>query len=70
MYKYSEKSMHAFPRTCVYKIMSTDGRQTDTQTDGRTDRLIPIYHPNFVCGGGGGKKKDKKKKEPPKYFVN
>jgi hypothetical protein len=24
-----------------------DGRQTD----GRTDRVIPIYPPNFVCGG-------------------
>jgi hypothetical protein len=27
-----------------------DGR-TDGWMDGRTDRVIPIYLPNFVCGG-------------------
>jgi len=27
------------------------GTWTDGQTDGRTDRVIPIYPPNFVCGG-------------------
>ena len=27
-----------------------DGR-TYGRTDGRTDRVIPIYPPNFVCGG-------------------
>jgi hypothetical protein len=26
-------------------------RYMDGQTDGRTDRVIPIYPPNFVCGG-------------------
>jgi hypothetical protein len=26
-------------------------RYMDGLTDGRTDRMIPIYPPNFVCGG-------------------
>ena len=26
-------------------------RRTVGWTDGRTDRVIPIYPPNFVCGG-------------------
>ena len=26
-------------------------RYMDEWTDGRTDRVIPIYPPNFVCGG-------------------
>ena len=32
----------------------TDGRtdrRTDGRMDGRTNRVIPIYPPNFVCGG-------------------
>jgi hypothetical protein len=27
--------------------------------DGRTDRVIPIYPPNFVCGGYNNKNHDK-----------
>ena len=27
-------------------------RRTDSKTDGQTDRLIPVYPPNFVAGGG------------------
>ena len=38
MYKFSEKSMHPFLRTCVDKIMSTEGGQTDGQTDWQTAR--------------------------------
>ena len=43
--------MHPFLRTCLDKIMSTDGGQTDRQTD----RLNPIYSPpqkktSFVGG--------------------
>ena len=41
----SEKSMHPSLRTCVDKIMSTDG------TDRQTDRVKPIYSPKFVCRG-------------------
>ena len=26
-------------------------RYMDGRTDGRTDGVIPIYPPNFVCGG-------------------
>jgi hypothetical protein len=26
-------------------------RYMDGRKDGRTDRVIPIYPPNFVCGG-------------------
>ena len=33
VYKYSEKSMHPFLITCVDKIMSTDGGQTDGQAE-------------------------------------
>ena len=49
--------MHRFPRTCVAKIMSTDGSQTDRRTDGWTDRQTDVqtewflYTPlNFVHG--------------------
>ena len=44
MHKFSEKSKHPIPRTCVDKIMSTHGSQTDgdRQTDGQTDRVKPI----------------------------
>ena len=40
---FLKKSMQPFLRTCVDKLMSTDG--------GQTDRLNPIYPLNFVCGG-------------------
>ena len=40
-------------RTSGLEVMArTRCEQTDGQTDGRTDRVIPIYPPpNFVCGG-------------------
>ena len=44
---FQEKSMHPYLRTCVDNSMSTDGEQTDRQTD----RVKPIYPPNFVFGG-------------------
>ena len=43
---FRKKSFTYFFRTCVDKIMSTDGR-TDRQTD--------IYPPQTSFAGGGGK---------------
>ena len=39
MCNVSWKSNKRFRRSCAYKV------------HGRTDRVIPIYPPNFVCGG-------------------
>ena len=44
LYKVSQKSNKPFRRSCAYKV---HGR-TDGQTDARTDRVIPVYPPNFV----------------------
>ena len=52
MYKFSEKSMHPSLRTCVDKIMSTDG--ADGRTDRQTDRVKLIFpHQTSFVGGGG-----------------
>ena len=41
--------------TREYEVMArTRCEQTDRQMDRQTDRVIPIYLPNFVCGEGGG----------------
>ena len=36
-------------------------RLQGTWTDGRTDRVIPIYPPNFVCGGYNNNNKKRSK---------
>ena len=41
---FKKKYLHQFPRTCEDKIMPTDGRQTDEQTETNLPR-------NYVCGG-------------------
>jgi hypothetical protein len=53
-------------------------RYMDGRTDGRTDRVIPIYPPNFVCGGhkylmihiNSQEKMSKVEQEPTQVSVN
>ena len=36
------------------KQLCTGNPNAAGQTNGQTDRVIPVYPPNFVAGGGGG----------------
>ena len=51
-YQVSSISIKAF-KSYGPDTICTDG-QMDRRTDGRTDKVIPIYPLNFVRGGGGG----------------
>lgn len=37
--------------SCFYSLANTFCTILYRQTDGRMDKVIPIYPPNFVCGG-------------------
>lgn len=42
---------HSRNLSCFYSLANTFCTILYRQTDGRMDKVIPIYPPNFVCGG-------------------
>jgi hypothetical protein len=58
-FRRGDNSTYTFIQMCVKFHKNPIGglgrvvltRYMDGRTDGQTDRVIPIYPPNFVCGG-------------------